>query len=147
MAGLSGTVEDYEASTVPGRARPLALLPMALGAACPVTSFELVAVADVVPAVGRPGVPGAHAHRVTTDPHMLTALPAPVSRRPGITMALDRNHFDAGRGRGYFDDDAAGERRSGRNAANEDQRQQQAPGGFGPRAVQPPAYAACSHCR
>jgi hypothetical protein len=89
------------------------LLPMALGGPRPPTALELVTAIDLVPTVGGPCISAARPHRVTSDPHMLIPLPAPVSRRPRITMALHRNYFNSRWRRSDLDNDSACERRSG----------------------------------
>jgi len=117
---------------------------MALGTARPPTALELVTAIDLVPTVGGPCISGARPHRVTSDPHMLVALPAPVSRRPRITVALHGNYFNPRRRRSDLDNDSACERRSGRNAARKNQRQQQASHSPVQRAIRVRSYTACS---
>ncbi len=120
------------------------LLPVTLGGARPATGMELVPAIDLVPTVGSPRVPAARPHGVTSDPHMLIALPAPVSGRPRITMALHRNYFNPRRRRSDLDNDSSCERRSGRNSAHENQRHQYASRSPLQRAIRARSRPTCS---
>jgi hypothetical protein len=121
----------------------LALLPV-LDVTRPVAAFELMTVIHLIPAVGGPIVSPARTHRVPIDPYVPVRLPTPVSGRPRITGLQRGNDFHLRRRRSDVDNDrGASNRRSGRNAACKDQRQQQTSRGSIQRAMR--TFSGMSH--
>ena len=127
-----------------GRRCRFRLLCVTLGITRPATALELMTAVVLVPAVRRPLISVAYSHGVAADPDVPMALPSPVSGRPRITAALNGDDFNPLRRRSYLDDDAARERRSGRNATRERQCHQQASNGSIPRSVRVPSSTTCS---